>query len=223
MKFGRDFVPPQRVQIIIKNMFILMAYFLIVTIFLAIAYYPEKYQFFSENISNLGAFLSRLLFDNTTSMIIFIVGFGICGAMCLGVAVLYFVHRDLHGWYVKGPLAIVLAFGAAGVAIPKDHSFSILHTAGAAMFIGGFAAFNAYLQITSSYRKHIKKEIDVSRADTIWDIVLSIFVLIILFGYFTIFALDWLGVGAAFLGPVFQKVTVFAEILALYFIDNKDI
>jgi len=200
-----------------------MAYFLIVTIFLAIAYYPEKYQFFAENISNLGAFESRLFSPNTTSMYIFIVGFGICGAMALTVAILYFFNRYLHSWYIKGPLAIVLALGAAGVAIPKDHDLSILHIAGAAMFIGGFAAFNAYLQITSSYRKHIKKEVEVSRADTIWDIFLSVVVLVILLGYFTIFALDWLNIGAAFLGPVFQKVIVFAEILALYFIDNKDV
>ena len=98
----------------------------------------------------------------------------------------------------------------------------ILHVIGAACFIGGFAAFNAFLQITSSYQK--RRDGGSSRADTIWDIVLSIIVITVLVGYFAIFALDRLGIGESWnLGPIFQKVIVFVEILALYFIDNKDI
>ena len=218
----REFNPPKRIQIAIKNIFIIMAYTLTVTLFLAINYYYKRYEFFKEHISNLGSMQN----SNDISMIIMIVGFGINSALMLIVAILYFVNRkQLKGWAVKGALGIVLAFGAAGVAVPLDHpQLRILHLAGAACFIGGFAAFNAYLQISSSYRKIIKKEYDTSRTDTIWDVTLSIIVLVVLLGYFTIFALDQFGIGASwYLGPIFQKIIVFIEILALYFIDNKDI
>ncbi len=222
----REFQPPKRIQIAIKNMFIIMAYNLIVTLFLAINYYYKRYVFFAEHISNLGSMDPLNSPPNTISMIFMIVGFGINSALMLSVAILYFVKRkELKGWKVKGSLGIVLAFGAAGIAIPLDHEqLRVLHLVGAACFIGGFAAFNAYLQITSSYRKIIKKEVDARRADTIWDITLSVIVIVVLIGYFTIFALDQLGIGADWhLGPIFQKIIVFIEILAIYFIDNKDI
>ncbi len=218
----REFEPPKRIQIAIKNLFIIMAYILIITMFLAINYYYKRYVFFSEHISNLGSMYN----DNSTSMIIMIVGFGINSIMMLSVSILYLVNRkELEGAIVKGVLGFVIAFGAAGVAIPLDHpQLSTLHVVGAACFIGGFAAFNAYLQITSSYRKIFKKEVDSSKADTIWDITLSAIVIIVLLGYFTIFALDRLDIGASWhFGPIFQKVIVFVEILALYFIDNKDV
>ncbi len=219
-----NFEPPLRIQIIIKNILIIMAYTLILTLFLAIFWYPERYFAFQEHISNLGgivSYTSSLL--NTTSMYIMIVGFGICGALALSVSILYFTNKELRGRIPKGILTLILALGAAGIAIPLDHSLRILHLIGAACFIGGFAAFNAYLQISSTVRKHIKGWSNVGKGDAIWDVILSVIVLVILVGYFVIFALDQLNVGATFLGPVFQKVTVFAMILAYYFIDNIDI
>ncbi|MCG3227512.1 MAG: hypothetical protein H7645_11390 [Candidatus Heimdallarchaeota archaeon] len=219
----REYEPPKRVQVAIKNLFIIMAYFMIVTLFLAIAYYPEKYQFFYEHISNLGGFNSSLGALNSDSMIIMMIGFGLCGLLVLTVGILYFVNRDLHLWLPKGILSVLLAVGAAGIAIPLDHSLRLLHLAGAGIFIGGFAAFNALLQISSLLKKRKDKVADVNKLDTIWDITLSAIVIIILLGYFTIFALDWLAVGPINLGPMFQKAVVFAEILALYFIDNKDV
>jgi hypothetical protein len=220
----REYDPPKRVQIAIKNMFIIMAYFMIVTFFLAIAFYPEQYQFFGEHISNLGGRYSSLGAFNATSMTIMMIGFGICGLFCLIVGILYFVNKDLHLRIPKGILSILLAVGAAGVAIPWDHAtLRILHLAGAGIFIGGFAAFNALLQVSSLVKKRKDKTVDINKLDTIWDIILSAIVIIILLGYFTIFALDWLAVGPIYLGPMFQKAVVFAEILALYFIDNQDV
>ena len=139
------------------------------------------------------------------------------------VGILYFINRDLHRWLPKGILCIILAAGAAGVAIPLDHSLRILHLAGAGLFIGGFAAFNATLQLTSFLKKRKDKVPDISALDTIWDITLTVIVLAVLLGYFTVFALDWFSIGPSILGPLFQKIVVFAEILALYFIDNKDV
>ncbi|MCE7740914.1 MAG: hypothetical protein GOP50_00520 [Candidatus Heimdallarchaeota archaeon] len=222
----REFEPPKRTQIAIKNMFIIMAYTLTITLFLAINYYYKRYVFFAEHISNLGSMDTLNSPPNTFSMIIMIVGFGINSALMLSVAIIYFVKRkELKGAIVKGSLAIILAFGATGIAIPLDHpQLRILHLVGAACFIGGFAAFNAYLQITSSYRKIVKKEADNSKADTIWDITLSFIVIAVLVIYFVTFALDQLGIGTTWhLGPIFQKIVVFIEVLALYFIDNKDV
>jgi hypothetical protein len=218
----REYEPPKRVQVAIKNMFIIMAYFMIVTFFLAIAYYPHQYKFFTEHISNLGGIQSSLGYVNFESMLIMMIGFGVCGLLVLIVGILYFINRDLHLWLPKGILCILLAAGAAGVAIPLDHPLRILHLAGAGLFIGGFAAFNATLQLTSFLKKR-KEKADINVLDTIWDITLTVIVLAVLLGYFTVFALDWFSIGPTILGPLFQKIVVFAEILALYFIDNIDV
>jgi hypothetical protein len=221
----REYEPPKRVQIAIKNIFIIMAYSLTVTLFLAINYYYNApYDFFGQHISDLGNVAAGA---NLYSMMIMIVGFGVNSLLMLVVAVIYFANiNNLKGAVIKGCLSIILAIGAAGVAIPADHGLPImriLHLVGAACFIGGFALFNAYLQLSSSYSKIIKKEVDTSPADTTWDIFLSIVVLAVLVGYFTLFALDRLNVISSSYGPIAQKATLFVDILALYFIDNKDI
>jgi hypothetical protein len=199
-----------------------MAYTMTVTLFLAINYYYKRYEFFKEHLSNLGSMTA----GNEYSMMIMIIGFGLSSLLMLIVSITYFTKRkELKLAVVKGILAFIIALGAAGVAIPLDHpTLRIVHLVGAASFIGGFATFNAVLQISSSYRKIFKKEVDTSKADTFWDITLSIIVLLILIGYFTIFALDRLGIGTTlYLGPIAQKITVFIDVLALYFLDNKDI
>ncbi len=220
----KSYEPPLRIQITIKNLFIIMAYVLNLTFFLAIAYYPEKYQFFSEHISNLGSFESALGAINIISMRIIIVGFGICSLLLLAVAILYFTRRDLYLWHVKGILSLIVAFGVACDAIPSDHpKLWVLHIIGASAFIGGFAAFNAVLQISSTIKKRKDKQEEVNKVDTIWDIFLSIVLILLLIGYFTIFALNLDNLGISNLDAIFQKVIIFAEILALYFIDNKDV
>jgi len=219
-----NYEPPLRIQIIIKNILIIMAYTLILTLFLAIFWYPERYLAFQEHISNLGGIVSYTSsLPNTTSMYIMIVGFGICGALALSVSILYFTNKELRGRIPKGILTLILAFGAAGIAIPLDHPLRILHLTGAACFIGGFATYNAYLQISSTIRKHIKGWSNVGKGDAIWDMILSIIVLTILVVYFVFIAMDQIMGGIAPLGPLLQKITVFAMILAYYFIDNIDI
>ncbi len=224
MSSTKNYEPPLRIQIIIKNIFIIMAYVLVLTLFLAIFWYPERYYAFQEHISNLGgtvSFTSSL--PNTTSMYIMIFGFGICGLLALSVSILYFINKELRGRIPKGILSLVLAFGAGGIAIPLDHSLRILHLTGAACFIGGFATFNAYLQLSSTIRKHVKGWSDVGKGDALWDAILSLIVLAILVVYFVFFAWDQLVGGIAPLGPLLQKITVFAMILAFYFIDSTDI
>ncbi len=220
----RDYEPPLRIQITIKNLFIFMAYFLTLTFFLAIAYYPEKYQFFSEPISNLGSLMSALGSANTTSMIIIIVGFSICGALFLIVSILYFLNRNLHMWHVKGVLSLITTFGIACDAIPADHpKLAVLHAVGAVSFMGGFAAFNAFVQISSSIKKWKEKQKVINKSDAIWDIFFSIVVIALLIGYFVLFALDSSNIDISLIDPIFQKIIIFAEILALYLIDNIDI
>ena len=224
MSSTKNYEPPLRIQITIKNIFIVMAYILILTLFLAIFWYPERYFAFQEHISNLGgmeSFTSKL--SNTTSMYIMIVGFGVCCLLALSVSILYFTNKQLRGRIPKGILTLILAFGAAGIAVPLDHPLRILHLTGAACFIGGFATFNAYLQISSTIRKHVKGWSEVGKGDAIWDALLSLIVVGILVVYFIFFAWDQLVGGIARLGPLLQKITVFAMILAYYFIDSIDI
>ncbi|MCE7739193.1 MAG: hypothetical protein KAU62_05235 [Candidatus Heimdallarchaeota archaeon] len=220
----REYEPPLRIQITIKNLFIFMAYFLTLTFFLAIAYYPEKYHFFSEHISNLGRIESFLGSSNTTSMIIIMVGFSLCAALFLTVTILYFLNRKLYMWHVKGVLSLITTFGIACDAIPSDHpKLKVLHIIGASSFIGGFAAFNAFVQISSLVKKKKDKQKEISKVDTIWDIFFSIIVIVLLIGYFVIFALDTSNIDISLIDPIFQKIIIFAEILALYLIDNVDI
>ncbi len=224
MSSTKNYEPPLRIQITIKNIFIVMAYILILTLFLAIFWYPERYFAFQEHISNLGgmeSFTSKL--SNTTSMNIMIVGFGVCCLLALSVSILYFTNKQLRGRIPKGILTLILAFGAAGIAVPLDHPLRILHLTGAACFIGGFASFNAYLQISSTIRKHVKGWSEVGKGDAIWDALLSLIVVGILVVYFIFFAWDQLVGGIAPLGPLLQKITVFAMIFSYYFIDNIDI
>jgi hypothetical protein len=220
-----NYEPPLRIQIIIRNIFLVMAYILVLTLFLALFWYPERYYAFQEHISNLGGFLSYTSsLPNTASMFIMIIGFGVCGALALTVSILYFVNKELRGRIPKGILALVLAFGAGGIAVPLDHpTLRILHLIGAACFIGGFATFNAYLQITSTFRKHVKGWNGVGKGDAIWDFILSLIVIGILVVYFVFYAWDQLVGGIAPLGPLLQKITVFSMVLAFYFIDNTDI
>ena len=224
MSETKNFDPPLRIQIIIKNIFIIMAYILILTLFLAIFWYPERYLAFQEHLSNLGGMVSfSSSLPNTISMYIMTVGFGICGALSLSISILYFIKKELRGRIPKGFLALIIAFGASGVAIPLDHPLRILHLVGAACFIGGFTAFNAYLQISSTVRKHLKGWSNVGKGDAIWDMILSIILLGILVVYFVFYALDQISGGIAPLGPLLQKITVFVMIFAFYFIDNIDI
>ena len=86
MSETKNFDPPLRIQIIIKNIFIIMAYILILTLFLAIFWYPERYLAFQEHLSNLGGMVSfSSSLPNTISMYIMTVGFGICGALSLSI------------------------------------------------------------------------------------------------------------------------------------------
>ncbi|MHA1420377.1 MAG: hypothetical protein ACTSPO_15790 [Candidatus Heimdallarchaeaceae archaeon] len=157
-------------------------------------------------------------------MIIVMVGFSICGALFLIVAILYFLNRNLHMWHVKGILSLITTFGIACDAIPSDHSkLAILHAIGAIAFMGGFAAFNAFVQISSSIKKWKEKRKEINKADAIWDMIFSIVVIVLLIGYFVIVILVANNIEIGFLDPIFQKITIFAEILALYLIDNIDI
>ncbi len=105
-----------------------------------------------------------------------------------------------------------------------DHpKLKSIHIAGASLFIGGFAALNAFIQISSFVEKRKDKQKEINIVDTIWDIFFSVVVIVLLIGYFALFALSALNVDISFVDPIYQKIIIFAEILALYLIDNVDI
>ena len=216
--------PPLKIQILIKNLLIITAYLMNMTFILAIACYPEKYRFFSENISKLGGIESVSGSNNFTSMLIMMTGFGICGLLTLATGILYLQNKELYLWKTKATMSFIISFGAFIIIIPHDFpNLLVLHGIGAVLFIGGFAAFNTLLQISSMVKKRRDHKEEISKPDTTWDIILSIIVSILLVGYFIIFPIARFDVGPTILEQTYQKVVIFTALLALYFIDEQDI
>ena len=219
-----EYDPPLKIQILIKNLLIIMAYLMNMAFILAIACYPEKYLFFAENISKLGGIESVSGSSNLTSMLIMTIGFGVCGLLTLATGILFIRNKELYLWRTKATMSFIIALGAFCIAIPHDFSkLLILHGTGAVLFIGGFAALNTLLQISSTIHKRREHKQDISKLDTTWDIILSIIVSILLVGYFIIFPITRCNIGPAILEQSYQKVIVFTAILAIYFIDDQDI
>ena len=86
----REFEPPKRIQIAVKNLFIGMAYVLTLTLILSISYYYKPYEFFNEHISNLGSITA----GNETSRILMNIGFGFNSFLMIIVSVIYFWKRN---------------------------------------------------------------------------------------------------------------------------------
>jgi len=224
MFIQKEYKPFLGVQVIIKDLLVISAYTMNMSFILAIAFYPEKYSFFAENISKLGGIRSVSGTINTTSMIIILVGFGICGIITLAVGILYLKYRKLHLWKVKAIVSFIISLGAFLMMIPHDFmNLLVVHGIGAVLYIGGFTSLNVLLQVSSTIKKQKEFQKSISRFDTIWDIILSIILSLILIGYFVIFPIARCGLGPVILEQTYQKLVVFTALLAIYFIDDEDI
>lgn len=81
----------EKTQKIMRYLYWSIIPILLVTIGLAIAFYPESYKFFQEFLSDLGGVNSiKNSFVNKTSSIIFSIGFSLCSAIGATLAILYF-------------------------------------------------------------------------------------------------------------------------------------
>ncbi|NHJ38898.1 MAG: hypothetical protein FK731_02615 [Asgard group archaeon] len=196
-----------------------------ITLGLAWAFYPESYEFIYEFISNFGRFYSfDLNLDNTTSMFIMSIGFGMIGFVSLIIAIFYFIRPVLKYNNFKGLLYIILFFGAIGIAVPADHpKLNIMHNIGAILFIFGFGMINFVSQLLRFIRKHDLKSSKKS-LDFYLDIVIVaiVFTVMILLGIFYLlnnrFGIITPGITAQF----WQKILLIVDFVAIFFLDIDD-
>ena len=155
----------QKFQTILRLLVWSIAFVLIITVALAWWQYPEPYDFLQDTISALGGTTSISGFDNAISSKIFSIGLYICGAIALIVALIYFFRKDFFFHTGKGIIALFVAVGPIGVAIPRDYEdLLIFHAIGAAIFLGSFGIFNGVAQLLRYSRKHRPKIPDEKRS-----------------------------------------------------------
>jgi len=199
----------------------------VLTIALAWWQYPEPYNFFQETVSSLGGNLSIYGSPNATSSLIFTIGFFLCGIIAFVVALIYLINKQLFWHSGKAILALFIAVGALGTAIPRDHvSLSLLHGLGAAIFIGAFGFFNGVLQLLRYNQKYHPKQPEAKKTfDFYLDLTMVYVTLIISLLYLIILVLD-----ASFdveLGwmthELAQKIVLIISSLAIFLLDKDDI
>ncbi len=195
------------------------------TLALAWVFYAESYEFLYELISALGNIYSfDLNNDNTISMLIMTIGFSITAFMNLVIAIFYFIRPVLFKNILKGFLYIVVSVGAAGIAIPGDHpTLSLYHSIGAIMFIFGFAMINFVSQLLRFARKHDLK-FEKKPLDFYFDmiVVVLVFSVMILLGIFYLLDKLTLLTGSAFTVPLWQKILLIVDFIAIFVLDLGD-
>jgi len=196
-----------------------------ITLGLAWAFYPESYEFIYEFISNFGRFYSfDLNLDNTTSMFIMSIGFGMIGFVSLIIAIFYFIRPVLKYNNFKGLLYIILFFGAIGIAVPADHpKLNIMHNIGAILFIFGFGMINFVSQLLRFIRKHDLKSSKKS-LDFYLDIVIVaiVFTVMILLGIFYLLNNTFGIITSGITAQLWQKILLIVDFVAIFFLDIDD-
>jgi len=198
---------------------------LILTIGLAIAFYPEPYKFFQEFISDLGGVNSiKNSLDNRISSIIFSVGFGLCSVIGATLAILYFIN-DFRNKYFKGILCLLITIGAALTCVPHDLGNTlVLHTVGACVFITAFGILNFVLQWLRFIQKH-QKVPEKRKFDFYLDLSIVVLVFIVALALVTVFIPFAITESPTFelLSIIFQKAILIVDCLALIVLDLDDI
>ena len=197
---------------------------LIVTIGLAMWQYPETYELFNEHISNLGGIVSEEGHANFNSSLIMIIGFSICAAIALSMSIIYFLSKKLTYKIPKGVLALALSVGAAGIAVPLDHTtLRQFHYIGAALFILGFGTYNFVCQARRYFRKHGSWFKPKKKFSFWFDFVFSWIVLAAVVMYLVVFLLMHFTTYTNMLsGPLAQKIVLFVDLFAIIIFDRKD-
>lgn len=212
-----------KLQKLLRILIWLIPVIVTITIGLCWVFYNGQYKFFRNFISALGGWQSGA---NATSSIIFGIGFVLCALDTLAIAIIYFVFPALRFNKAKGAFSLLLTIGAAGIAIPGDHpiqALSIIHGAGAFVFILGFTFFNFYAQIFRFVTKHRPKRPQRTR-DFYADVVMTGLV----FGAFLIFILFYVlervasGNVPVYLAELGQKLLLIIDFTAVYFLDVDD-
>ncbi|MGC9781592.1 MAG: hypothetical protein HZR80_20300 [Candidatus Heimdallarchaeota archaeon] len=215
----------RRSQKIVRLIIWLTVPVMFLTLVLAWVFYAESYEFIYEMISALGNIYSfDLNNDNTVSMLIMTIGFSISAFMNLVIAIFYFIRPVLKNNILKGFLYIIVSVGAAGIAIPGDHpTLSLYHSIGSIMFIFGFAMVNFVSQLLRFARKHDLK-FEKKPLDFYLDMVVValVFSVMIILGIFYILDKTIGFTGPAFTVPLWQKILLIVDFIAIFVLDLDD-
>ncbi|MHA1557367.1 MAG: DUF998 domain-containing protein [Candidatus Heimdallarchaeota archaeon] len=213
-----------KTQKFLHGLIITIAPILVFTIVLAWIFYPERYYFFQEYVSQLGKLTSANGIQNLTSLIIFSTGFCICGALFLVIAIIYFVKKELGNNILKGIFSLIMAVGAVLTAIPAGLPiYGILHGIGAALFIAGFGILNFILQMIRFTRKHQpltpQKNIGFYRD---LGMTIVVFIALLIFAIFYSMKVITSSPVLQILAQTSQKLILIVNCIAIFFIDTDD-
>ncbi len=213
-----------KTQKLLHRLIISIAPILFFTIVFSWIFFPEKYFFFQEYVSQLGKYFSANYLSNLVSSIIFGIGFSICSTIFLVIAIIYFVKKELKHNVSKGIVCLIMAVGGALTAIPADHTtLRLLHGIGATLFIAGFGFLNFFLQMLRFTRKHRLKKPEKTPA-FYWDLTMTIIVFFVasLFTFFYLLIIISSNDTLILLAQISQKLILIVNCIAIFFIDIED-
>ncbi|UYP44292.1 hypothetical protein NEF87_000577 [Candidatus Lokiarchaeum ossiferum] len=155
----------------------IMTSVMLLSIVFAIIFYPEQYLWNEEYISNLGRISSRSGLENTTSRLIFTVGFLYVSASMFFLSIFILFDKKLNKLDVSKSIFLFLSgVGSLGTAVPTGlPETSSIHIWGTALFIFSFIVF----LILSHFVKYKKTKLNKrKKTDDIFDKSFSFVVVI---------------------------------------------
>lgn len=199
----------------------------VATISLAIIFYPDDYKFFTFFISELGPTITILGSDNSTSRLIFVIGFILMGLIGLIMSFEYFAKQNRAKLNVmKGISLDAMFLGAIGTCFPYNiEKYSMIHRIGAMIFVLGLYIYCIFCQFLRVQRKQ-KDRLEGKKID--YDQIFLIFLCILLLGYMILAILR--GVLCPTpnnciyqdLQPPLQKIVSIFAMIGILMLDNDD-
>ncbi|MHA1502765.1 MAG: hypothetical protein ACTSSB_13025 [Candidatus Heimdallarchaeota archaeon] len=197
--------PELKTQKVLLGLYWSIAPIMFLTIGLAWGFYPEKFEFFYEFISQLGGLVSENNHENIISSRIMTVGFGLIGLIFLVTAIIYIFKPKLEYNKAKSALNFVMVIGSAGI------------------FLVGFGFLNFVDQYLRFNRKHRKQESEKNRdyyRDYTMMIIVFVFLIIFVLSYVLRASVDhWL---AQYPARISQKLILIVDCIAIFFLDVND-
>ena len=210
-------------QKIVRWLIWAIAIVIIVTIGLAWFFYPEPYDFFNEAISNLGGINSETGISNSISSLIMTIGFSLISVISFSIFIDYLVTEELTYRFRKATWTLILSIGAAGIAIPYDHSsLYFLHYIGAFTFVISFGGLDFDCQALRFFRMR-KEDKHRGKVHVSFDVVFVFIVFAVVILHILAFILDRVGVSIPdYSVSLTQKMVLIVNIIAVFLLDVED-
>ena len=216
----------QKIQTILRLLVWALPIGVALTIGLAWWQYKDTYLFFQETISTLGGYLSISGLDNSSSTMIFSIGFPLCGAITFIISMIYFFNKELFFNTGKAIFALLMTIGSIGIAIPRDHEqLRAVHAIGAALFIGAFGIFNGVSQLLRYSHKHRPKKPEEKKTldfyldlTMVYITVLSILFYLVILIVHLVLNVGWTEIAQA----AAQKLVLITSFITAFFLDKDD-